>query len=399
MHILVGETALRALRASRYRGLAVALPETTPPQALAYLPSQTRDKEREADEEFEPGMETLETSGFRFERVEANAKVDLWRLGDVGTFGRDRPLELGVFESARARRRLKSRTRVLSRNLPEAALIEVSPHLYFEGPELILIHMASQTDAVRLAQIIMELCGTYSPCPAPDDNGWTRTLYDLPPVTTIERICAYARHVRQRGGKAVLQEALRLAAEGAASPAETILALVMSLPREMGGYGFPMPSLNAKLTVPDEERDMVGGEAYYLDAFWQDAYADLEYESTEFHLDPLVAASLVATRDNPKEGSPYATWRRERITKADADRRRMRDLQLLGLQVIPVTSFDLHSVRRLDQVAQALARRFEQAAGHDMDAWQADLEEKTWREARRKLLQALQPDETILDWA
>ena len=397
MHILTGESSLRALRACRYRGFAVALPEPALPHRHAFLPGQEHNDDPEDDAETTFDSKSLATSGFDFARVETNAKVELWRLGDVGAFTKENPLELGVFERSKTRTRLRSRVRMLSRDLPADALVRVDPTLYFVGPELIVLQMASQTSDVELAQIIMELCGSYTPSPVPDDNGKTPCLYKVSPVTTIARIRAYIDRFRQRGGKQVLHSALGMALEGAASPAETNLALAMSLPRSMGGYGLPISSINASVSAPDDERNNVGGDSYALDVFWQDAYADLEYESTEYHLDPLAAASLVAARDERDSADPeVVAWRRERIAKADADRRRMRDLQYLGLLVIPVTNFDLLSVHRMDQVARSLVRRYEQVSTSTMDEWRDALDEKAWRDSRLVLLQKLQPGAKIL---
>ena len=400
MHVLAGESAFRALRAARFRGLSIALPEPALRQQIALLPGQRPNSDDISDDVPPSVSPTLADSGFDFARVESNAKVELWRLGDVGDFTEEHPLELGVFDAGRTRRRKRSHRVVLSRDLPTDALIHVDPTLCFVCPELIVLHMASQLDAIALAQLIMELCGSYSPSPVPDDDGKSHCAYELPPVTTLGSIGSFARRFRHRGGTRTLHDALDLAMEGAASPAEANLALAMSLPRELGGYGFPKPALNPKLDVPGEEQGRVGGGRYFLDAFWQGAYADLEFESTEFHLDPLVAARLVVARDAGRHDDPEAeSMRREYIAKADADRRRLRDLQCLGLQVIPVTSFDLQSVHRMDQVAYALARQFARHARHarlDADRWFASLDERAWREARHKLLQALQPHALIL---
>ena len=86
--------------------------------------------------------------------------------------------------------------------------------------------------------------------------------------------------------------------------------------------------------------------------------------------------------------------RREYIAKADADRRRFRDLQFLGIHVIPVTSFDLSSVRRLDQVAYALAKNINGPDAKGLEDWAADLDERSYRERRRRLLRSLNEDAT-----
>ena len=391
MHVLAGESALRALRAVRFRELAVPVAQLALQSQEVRLPGQEKATVPSPDQVLPRNLRTLADEGFPFQSVEANMRLELWQLGDVGPFTPERPLELAVFDRVHRTRGKKYRTRELPRTLPADALVRVNPHLYFVSPELIVSQMAPSLSAIQLAKLIMELCGRYSLSPA--EGLRNKTKYQLEPVTSLERIKRYSGLTKVRGGAKTLREALNYALEGSASPSETVLALMMSLPQELGGYGFVKPALNASLTVPDEHIGRVSGLKYSLDAFWQDAYTDLEYESVEFHLDPLAAASLVAARDGKLDSDSSAERRRrEYITKADADRRRLRDLQVLGIHVIPVTSFDLSSIRRFDQVAYALAKNIN---GHDtngLESWITDLDESSYRKRRLHLLQSLNDD-------
>jgi len=391
MHVLAGESALRALRAVRFRELAVPVAQLALQSQEVRLPGQEGATVPSPDQVLLRNLRTLAGEGFPFQNVEANMRLELWQLGDVGPFTPERPLELAVFDRVHRTRGKKYRTRELPRTLPADALVRVNPNLYFVSPELIVSQMAPSLSAIQLAKLIMELCGRYSLSPAEDQRN--KTKYQLEPVTSLERIKRYSGLTKVRGGAKTLREALNYALEGSASPSETVLALMMSLPQELGGYGFAKPTLNASLTVPDEHIGRVSGLKYSLDAFWQDAYTDLEYESAEFHLDPLAAAALVAARDGKFDSESSAERRRrEYITKADADRRRLRDLQVLGIHVIPVTSFDLSSIRRFDQVAYALAKNIN---GHDtngLENWITDLDESSYRKRRLHLLQSLNDD-------
>jgi len=391
MHVLAGESALRALRAVRFRELTVPVAQLALQSQEVRLPGQEGATVPSPDQVLLRNLRTLADEGFPFQNVEANMRLELWQLGDVGPFTPERPLELAVFDRVHRTRGKKYRTRELPRTLPADALVRVNPNLYFVSPELIVSQMAPSLSAIQLAKLIMELCGRYSLSPAEDQRN--KTKYQLEPVTSLDRIKRYSGLTKVRGGAKTLREALNYALEGSASPSETVLALMMSLPQELGGYGFAKPTLNASLTVPDEHIGRVSGLKYSLDAFWQDAYTDLEYESAEFHLDPLAAAALVAARDGKFDSDSSAERRRrEYITKADADRRRLRDLQVLGIHVIPVTSFDLSSIRRFDQVAYALAKNIN---GHDtngLENWITDLDESSYRKRRLHLLQSLNDD-------
>ena len=417
MHILAASSALRAVRAIRSRSIGISLPAPGLQRDHVFLPGEEHDStfdEYEGDFTFHV-TPTLEEVGFGFDDTESNARVDLSRLGDVGSFTQESPLELVVFSESRKFHRKKSVARTIPKSLPARSLVRIDAGLYMACPELIVLQMASRLSEVTLAQLIMELCGTYSPGPVGEADApvvkeshaasvdeWDADMwdggksdadecsFDLEPVTTIERIRWYSQHVRVRGGAGKLRDALCLAMEGSASPPETIMALMLSLPREMGGYGLGRPSLNARLDVKPVEHDNVGKDVYFPDAFWQDAFADVEYESTSFHLDPLAALALVAARASDSEaGDAVCEWRREYVMKADADRRRLRDLQYLGIQVIPVTAFDLKDIYRLDQVARSLARCLERATGVSMGEWADSLIEWDYREARRALLQEL----------
>ena len=393
MHILAGESALRALRAVRCRELAVPITRLTPQPQEARLPGQGKATSPSSEQVFPSDLRTLADEGFPFRDVETNMRLELWQLGDVGPFTPKSPLELVVFDRIHRTRGKKYRTRELPQTLPVDALVRVNPNLYFVCPELIVAQMAPSLPAVQLAKLIMELCGGYSLSPADDQR--RKAKYQLEPVTSLERIKRYAKLTKVRGGAKTLREALGYALEGSASPGETLLALMLSLPRELGGYGFAKPVLNASLKVPDEHIGHVGGLRYSLDAFWQDAYTDLEYESAEFHLDPLAAASLVAAKDGMRGSDPSMEMRRrEYIAKADADRRRLRDLQFLGVHVIPVTPFDLSDVRRFDQVAHALAKNTEGLGAKGLEDWAADIDEASYRERRRCLLKSLNEDAT-----
>ena len=377
---------MKALRAVRSRQLSVPVPEATLKSRIVQL-QDGKPTDLAPPEEELLAARSLGESGFDFDAVETNARIDFWQLGDLGPVTTDEPLELAVFDRFHREKRKKLRTRELPRSLPENALVRVNPTLYFACPELIVTQMAARLSVPQLVQLIMELCGYYTLGPIASPQ--SRPRYQIPPVTTIDRIARYLSFVKVRGGAKKLREALGLAMEGSASPGETRVAMMMSIPSELGGYGFPKPALNATLAVPERELGRVAGERYELDAFWQDARTDLEYESTEFHLDPLSAASLVAARDRDPNADPEAVMRRrELIAKADADRRRLRDLQYLGIRVVPVTPFDLRDVRRMDQVAYALAANAIPDE-RDFEDWAADLEDLAYSSLREYLLRCI----------
>ena len=156
MHVLAGESALRALRAVRFRELAVPVAQLALQSQEVRLPGQEKATVPSPDQVLPRNLRTLADEGFPFQSVEANMRLELWQLGDVGPFTPERPLELAVFDRVHRTRGKKYRTRELPRTLPADALVRVNPNLYFVSPELIVSQMAPSLSAIQLAKLIME---------------------------------------------------------------------------------------------------------------------------------------------------------------------------------------------------------------------------------------------------
>jgi len=383
MYIAVGGTALRVIRALRCDHVV-----------HVFSPAMIRDRQIAFDEgggvRFEVTEHPVSLSGltladmaqersFDFDAVRAQAKVDLPGVGDLGAFTPDDPCHLGVFSRRDRVWRKAVRCHLLSRSLPVESLVIMGPQLAFAAPELAVIQMSATAEPLVLVQTIMELCGSYSVSPVPVDDVYdTGTVFGVPPVMSLQSLDALAARVRVPN-KQALTRAMELALEGAASPAEANLALALSLPVVQGGYQMGTPALNVRVDVPEHLVPRVSQQTYFLDVFYEDCLVDLEYESTAFHLDPLLSLDAKA----------FGLWRQGNVIKADADRRRARELAVLGIRPIPVTAYDLRSVTRMDQVAWSLATQRERVAGIDMAEHMAAATDPRTHLARMRLLEQL----------
>ena len=122
---------------------------------------------------------------------------------------------------------------------------------------------------------------------------------------------------------------LRYVPEGGASPMESIVALLLSLPTSLGGYGLPVPRMNASLSVPQTLRH-VGHRAHVMpDLLWESSKVFLEYDSDMHH----VGADRIAS-----------------------DARRRDALLGMGYSVVTRTRTQYNDVREFDQLAKMLAR-------------------------------------------
>ena len=114
---------------------------------------------------------------------------------------------------------------------------------------------------------------------------------------------------------------------GSASACETKLALLLGLPRRVGGYGLGMPELNYKIMLSDGARAAARRSFVRCDLCWPDSKIDVEYQSKFAH-----------------EGE------RARIR----DSRRANALASMGWMTIAVTNEELSGVRSCDAVAKAV---------------------------------------------
>ena len=74
--------------------------------------------------------------------------------------------------------------------------------------------------------------------------------------------------------------AARLAFDGAASPMEAKLALLLSLPTRLGGFGLPRPQLNRPFALSPEAQLVYPHTPCRLDLSWPGTDLDVEYDGS-----------------------------------------------------------------------------------------------------------------------
>lgn len=95
--------------------------------------------------------------------------------------------------------------------------------------------------------------------------------------------------------------------EGSASPMETALALMLTLPVDFGGFGIAKPRLNARIRLDEAESGLQSVKPDYL---WPEARLALEYDSAEFHAEKgAVLAARDAARANALAVAGYRVLR------------------------------------------------------------------------------------------
>lgn len=176
--------------------------------------------------------------------------------------------------------------------LPRGSYIEVSKDLFIASPELTFVQMASKIEAGKLAAIGYELCGRYS-IQAASQRGFTERL----PITTPRRIASFAERATRVAGAPMARSLARHLLANSASPAETQIAALLTLPKNKGGFGLPKPLLNMPLEVRGEAARLTHKHKLIGDAVWPDKKLIVEYDGKQDHLGPAKLAEDVERRD------------------------------------------------------------------------------------------------------
>ncbi len=215
-------------------------------------------------------------------------------------------------------------------SLPARPFVDVGLGIYVCSPELCFCRLATAfKNPIEPALIGLKLAGTYRI--ANNKTSSATSTAKAVPITSAKSLAISAE--RYKGAYATAaQVAARYVLDLSASPAESFIALVLTLPKRLGGFGLPAPVLNHKISTSHGLRQAVFGKAFYCDLFWPNAKLALEYDSDEFHT-----------------GSK----------KIERDARRRNALSSLGITVITATKRQIDNRDVLNQLATQLSKHLE----------------------------------------
>ncbi len=233
---------------------------------------------------------------------------------------------------------------VLGQTYPAGSFFELCPYVLVPSWKLyFLVRCRSMPVLSDRLMLGMELCGTYSHVVVGnrlsaafygkahrDAEGKLACSWKAPrisPALTLSDIEGYLAEAAGITGVKRARECARHLREGSASPGESVLALMATLPCALGGYGFRDMQLNPKLPVPKEKRHLTRFDSFHPDGFLRQLATDLEYESGAFHTSKRAIAR---------------------------DKARRNDIQALGIEVKDVTWEMLSHLDSLDLLFEQL---------------------------------------------
>lgn len=211
--------------------------------------------------------------------------------------------------------------------LPPRAYVQLARNVFVASPELSFFQAAEIMSLPQAVAYGCALCGTYV-LDAVDG------LKPLPraALTSKEKLAAFLDKCQGVRGVKNARRALQYVLERSASPRETQVALLLTLPLALGGYALPAPQLNFRVMVPPELRVLTQRRDFYVDFFWEEAGVAGEYDSDAFHLES-----------------------RERFM----DQTKRTALESMGYVTFGITNLQVSSLVSMDATAEELRKRLE----------------------------------------
>ena len=169
--------------------------------------------------------------------------------------------------------------------LPPRSLYPLRDGIHLVSPALCFVEKCASLPFIEALELGMELCGTYALRPD-ETNDYSPRNYQLTSVLSLNRKTKGWQGIH--GLKKARVVVLYLA-DGAASPMETKVYLLLCLPQKYGGFNIEKPEINVEMQLTEEERRILRQLKVKPDFFWRDAKLIVEYDG-EYHNDPVQAA-------------------------------------------------------------------------------------------------------------
>jgi hypothetical protein len=163
---------------------------------------------------------------------------------------------------------------------------EGCPEVLVVGPEVALDQVAGEIGLARTLALALELCGTYTCHPDLD----RAMKLNMAPALSAARVRRYVE-VCGRFCSSVLKEASEYVVDGCASVMEAKVLAAMAIPENVGGFGLPLPEVNAEVLLGEDQVRMCKTAALHPDFLWRREGLALEYDSNAWHFDVDQAGS------------------------------------------------------------------------------------------------------------
>ncbi len=179
--------------------------------------------------------------------------------------------------------------------VPPKSFVLIGPGIYMSTPEFTFLQLARVLSPIDLILVGCTLCASYFIDPT------TSRVTKRTPITSTKRIAQFLDHAANIRGVCAARAALSHVADGAESPQEVNLFLMMSLPPALGGNGVGELMLNYDIPVgpmdipildrPDRKcfRIDMGRPTEHKGAEYLGKHHDLQVDQDRMRLNALLA--------------------------------------------------------------------------------------------------------------
>jgi len=200
-------------------------------------------------------------------------------------FGLPRPINLMVGDQNAKWKSEFFKPRLYTGMVPDWSFVNIGDGVAVSAPAFCFFQMAGEHSLVKLIELGFELCGTYSlfPDDSSGESSDDKNPYGHPQLANTNALKAFTARLKGVNGQVKARRALRYIADGSASPMETRLVMLLTLPYKLGGYGLPMPVLNRRIDPGKTAKQRPGKDHYVCDLFWPAVNLAIEYDSNRYH--------------------------------------------------------------------------------------------------------------------
>lgn len=234
------------------------------------------------------------------------------------------PIHVLVDDPTQRRRTQAIVVHACSATLPAGSFAWIAERAFCCTPGPFLAQLSRDVSTHRLIRLAFEACGAY----ALTGDG-IRGFRTRPSLLSAQGLSSYVQRARGISGMRHLEAALGHVIGGSASPMETALAMLLSLPHTQGGFGLPKPLLNHAIPLEGRERLIAGKTCYVPDLYWPAKKVAAEYDGANYHSGEAQIAS---------------------------DLRRRNILTSRGITVLTIRKEQVRSWQEFDHLARTLAR-------------------------------------------
>ena len=161
---------------------------------------------------------------------------------------------------------------------------ELVPGLCVVREELCFMQASTWMSRLELIEYGYELCGRYEVPLAQSRAGFDSYIERSQPVVTRDEVRAYLSKRTGLRGSRKAADALMHVRDGARSPAECAIAMLVNLTKKDGGLGCRSLRLNHRLEVPEAVRPLTTSSSLEVDIYVPRLKAGVEYDG-EVHAD------------------------------------------------------------------------------------------------------------------